>query len=184
MNSFQLVPAVAFSAFLSVQSVSFAADSVSAVVNPGFEKGLEGWKVRTDDPAKASATVTREAAKSGSAGLQVQDDSDTLDVTVSHNARFPVSAGKTYAVTFQGRSWQVKRSICVYIRFFDAKGVHLPPPTGLRHLAEIDAEIPEWKEYAVSATAPEGATEMDLYVRTNKRGVGKAHLDDFVFSVK
>ncbi len=168
----------------SILAAACSPRSDLSLVNPGFESGLDGWKVTTPDESVASATITPEAAREDSHGLRIVDTSATQDVLVAQSKRFPVTAGRTYKVSYEARAPQNNKGICVFMRFFAQDGTQFLLEGGHRILSEVDPDSPEWKEYSFEGVAPEGATEMDVYIRTNKRGIVRADLDAFHLAEK
>jgi hypothetical protein len=144
--------------------------------NPGFEKGRDGWSV--PGGGTAGVEITAEAARNGKLGLRVTDKDPATDVTV-RAAPVPAKPGKTYRVSFAGRSVDGGRGFNVFVRFLDADQKHIPLKDGHRYHFMITEDHKEWGRFSLDGTAPKGTAFAEVYVRTNKVAVVVADVDDF-----
>jgi hypothetical protein len=105
--------AAAFSAAVLSNAVA-----VEAIPNAGFEDTeKQGWTIVD----AGLSVITTEAARTGTRGLRVTDTSDRQGSSC-RSAPVPVTAGKTYALSFWGRVLEGDGAVGVYMQFADAKG--------------------------------------------------------------
>ncbi len=139
--------------------------------NPGFDEGDVHWAIRD-----GSSMVVADAARSGALGLRVGKEDYCPSGASVFSPRFPVTEGQAVTVTFWARA---TGSIAgVYFWPYDVHGklVGRPP---IRPIANSNGE---WREYAMTATMPEGAVEVALWIHTYGGASGLVDLDDFTLS--
>lgn len=142
--------------------------------NPGFESGMEGWTTAEKTPV---TTVSTEAARTGTHGLRIDDQSETDGARFSSDA-FTVSPGQKVTFSFWSRSPQG-----------DVVGVSLQP-LGARNRTLMDEKgqpplvigiktSTDWKQYNATYTVPDEAESMVINIRSWSRSKGVVDLDDF-----
>lgn len=143
--------------------------------NPGFEQGDTGWR----QPALQTRGVAflPEAARSGKLGVRITDTDPETDVTLTADP-VPAEPGKTYRVSFDGRVLNNGRGLNVFVRFLDQNKKHIVLPGGHRYHFMLTEEHKDWGRHSFDAVAPEGAAFAEVYIRTNKRAVIEADVDD------
>jgi hypothetical protein len=144
------------------------------LANGGFEAQLTDWNVAADHGMSAASA---EAARTGKAGLRVTDASDTLGSSLA-SKRFPATPGKTYEARFSGRVVS-GAGIAVYVRFFDAKGAGLNSQEKKnQNLKALGARDREWADHTVKGTAPDGATQVEVWIHSYSKNKVTADFDD------
>lgn len=169
-RAIQIASLVALTTF-SVSSV-YAGEIEFQLPNPGFEEGLDGWRVMNSDQGMSNPTP--EAAHSGAAGLRVVDDSTGAGSSV-YSPRFDAAANNNYELRFWGRAVE-GRVLGVYVVFFDVEGRTIADPSG-HNVVVLDNQ--DWEEHAIVALAPEGTDKVGIWIHSSTRGTGIADVDDF-----
>lgn len=163
--------ALAFSAALATAAVHA---EPATLANPGFEDGQTGWKLKDN----GISLVLGEAARSGKAGLRINDESPDLGSDVAC-ARFNTEPGKKVIVRCWAR-YVEGDGLGVYLRFYKGDGTCL---NSLELNNEIKVVIPkdtrDWQKFDLTAVAPEEAIEGEIWIRSWSHAVVKADLDDF-----
>ncbi len=153
------------------------AEKPLALANGDFEAQLTEWNAATDH---GMSVVSAEAARSGKAGLRVTDASETLGSSLA-SKRFPATAGKTYEARFAGRVVS-GAGIAVYVRFYDAKGAGLNTQEKKnQNLKALGARDRDWADHSVKGTAPEGATQVEVWIHSYSKNKVTADFDNVVF---
>ncbi len=166
--------------FAALFILSFPIATVSSeeltLINPGFEQGSEGWS----QPRLQTSGIafTEEAAHTGKLGLRVTDLDDKTDVLL-RATRLPAEPDGVYRVSFAARSVDGGRGLNVFVRFLDEEGNHIILDDEHRYHFMIESDHREWARHAFEGTAPEGTSFLEVYIRTNKRALITADLDDF-----
>jgi len=145
------------------------------LTNPGFESGLEGWTLSKEDSGAGLSQTSAEAARTGTNGLRVKQDADGPG-SWAQNARVPVTAGKSYRVSFWSRCIE-ESGIGVWVQFFDADRKPIPqkPDVAL----QVPQKAREWTEYHLDVTAPENAAFITLAIHSYSHRACLADFDDF-----
>jgi len=138
-----------------------------ALTNPGFEKVLQGWKIV--QTAGLVRTMT-DAAHSGNRGLRVADDSTERNSIVSYS--FPFVPGDEYECRFWARVVSGK-GVTVSLQFANAEGA------ALENSVEVPAGTKQWKEFTVTAKAPNRAVKGEIAIATTEGGTALVDFDDF-----
>lgn len=144
------------------------------IPNPGFERGLDGWKNSGDN---GMSHPEADAAFEGKLGLRVVDNDANQDSRIA-SQNIPVTPGKTYRVKFHARNLD-GRGVNVFLYFYNSAGERLSLEGGHSIHREIPEGESEWKEYSVEAKAFEDAKELQFVIRSNKRAIVKADFDAF-----
>lgn len=154
---------------------AFCADTTTVVLpllNPGFETGLEAWRVFEAQPAMSR--VDGKSAKTGKAGLRIED-SDTKLGSHLESSPLPAVAGLGYHLTFQARSVSTVHGIGIYLRFKDAAGKFIGEPQN----RALPPNEPEWAAYDLSVIAPAGTDTVIVWVHSFSTSTGAWDIDDF-----
>lgn len=152
------------------------AEKVLPLPNGDFEAQLSDWNAANDHGMSA---VAADAARAGKAGLRVTDTSDTLGSSLA-SKRFPSSSGKIYEVRFSGRLISGS-GIAVYLRFYDVKGGFLNTPEKKnQNLKALGAGDRDWANHALRGIAPEGATQVEVWIHSYSRNKVTAEFDNVV----
>ncbi len=169
-----IVTTLVLSAFLSGAQIHATEDEL-ALKNPGFEQADEGWS----QPVLQTRGVEYlpEAAKSGRLGVRITDLDPQSDVTLTAD---PVLAtpGKAYRVSFDGRVRNGERGLNVFVRFLDKNQKPIVLPDGHRYHFMLSEQHTEWARHSFEAVAPNDAAFAQVYLRTNKRAVVVADVDN------
>jgi len=150
-----------------------AAERELPLANPGFERGLEGWRAEHDFGLSQPHS---EAAHRGELGLRVVKE------TVEHGSslvseRFPVREDRVYEASWHGRVLS-GGGAAVYLRFFDEEGRHLNPWPRYRDMLGMESR-PEWRHHVFQATPPDGSREVEIWIRVFVASRGVFDFDEF-----
>ena len=152
--------------------------ATAALPNGDFEQGLQAWVVR-DVMSKA----VPEAAREGKLGLRVTDD-DPATGSSAMSAKLPVKSGQAIGATFWARSDSAFSG--VYLWFFDGKGKVVKDPAHKNSDGFASVQIKQsdsaWREYTLSATAPNEAASVAIWIHTYSTPTGIVDFDDFTLS--
>jgi len=152
------------------------AEKVLPLPNGDFEAQLAEWNAANDNGMSAA---TAAAARAGKAGLRVTDASDALGSSLA-SKRFPAAPGKIFEARFSGRVVS-GAGIAVYLRFFDAKGNALNTQEKKnQNLKALGAGDREWTDHAVKGIAPEGATQVEVWIHSYSKNKVTADFDNIV----
>jgi hypothetical protein len=150
-----------------------AGDVEIKIINPGFEEGLNAWNVVKADKGKSS--LSREAAHSGEAGVEVNDD-DTEGGSEVFSELIPIKPDTGYQVRF----WAKLASgtgIGVYLLFYDAEQKLIALPRSQPFSVPDDTDT--WKQYVHEAIAPADAAFVAIRLHSYAASVVRAYVDDF-----
>jgi len=146
------------------------------LVDPGFEK--QTWDLKD----KSMATYSPAAAKNGTVGLRLQDDSpDAKAMALSELA--PIQGGRNCELLGFVR---VKNRVYIELEFFDAdkKKISGKWSEGFPHevkgalLDQVDT-LGEWQEFTLKCQAPPEAAFIRVFLHTYSKGTGwRADFDD------
>lgn len=164
----------ALGALLFCSSV-FAGESTgnNALANPGFEQGKADWVINDDTSA-----VTPDAARTGSAGLRVGNQSYNPDGSSVSSERFAVEPGQKIGMRFYARTTS---KVCgVYFSLFDGKGKQVAIKG--KTVATIDKADGNWNAYSLDLTVPENIAAVSLWVHTYAGAKGTVDIDDLEFT--
>jgi hypothetical protein len=168
---------------IAIASTLCAEEVKIELKNPGFDDGLEGWSLLKGTP-KVSVKTSKEAAKTGEAGLHLEDDSEEIGLDVVSDMH-PAKEGFTYRLQFNGKNFEGP-STFVGLRFLNAARKKLE---GEKESDEkiADAAIlakgaagKNWKEYTVKAVAPEGTAFVQVFIHTGIKVRNVSDIDDVV----
>lgn len=174
-----------FSALLGLLALGtatlHAGDTELPLVNPGFEKGLEGWTL-TGNGADNIFKASPEAAMLGKGGLRVAGE--PAGKVFLSSTPLPVTPGKSYTVSIWGGNGGTveKRGAAI-----DAKMIF--KGSGGEELKPAMAKIRKWPganinggdqagNIILAAAAPTGATTLSLVFSTLGSPVGPVDIDD------
>jgi hypothetical protein len=140
------------------------------VANPGFELELNDWTTVSD---RNMSGTTEEAAHSGKVGLRVTDEEDKGGSSL-FSLPVEVTPGTKYELSAWARGVSGSGGVGLYLRFLNdqerlvkkEKNVVLP------------SEGKEWKRYAVSDTAPEGAVMAQVWIHSFTKDTPVVDIDD------
>jgi len=169
-------PKLAVLAFSLSLAAPLAAQTGQALplANGGFEEELKGWSANADGGMSIASAA---AARTGKLGLRVTDGKDSAGSSLGSN-RLPAVVGKTYEVRFQGRV-VAGAGIGVYLRFFDAKGAVLNTQEKKnQNLVALGRTHTDWQAHSVKGTAPEGATQVEVWIHSYNKNTVTADFDD------
>ncbi|AHF90149.1 polysaccharide deacetylase [Opitutaceae bacterium TAV5] len=163
-------------AFALAVAASFAAAAEEAPIpaNPGFEEGLHAWR-----PNETMSQVVPEAAFSGKLGLRVTDN-DTINGSSLFSSRYPVQPGQQLTLTFQARADADFLAVYFWPTNDAGRPVRDPAIRG-DGLPKVFVKKGDggWKPYTLTATLPEGAAAVSIWVHSWSGSTGVADFDDF-----
>lgn len=146
------------------------------LADPGFEK--QSWDLKD----KSMASYSSEAAKNGTSGLRLQDDSPEAKAMALSEYQ-PIQGGKECELRGFAR---VKNRVYIELEFFDAgkKKISGKLSEGFPHevkgslLDQIDT-LGQWQEFTVKCQAPQEAAFVRVFLHTYSKGTGwSADFDD------
>jgi len=143
------------------------------IANPGFENGTNFWNFTGDN---SMSTVSTGAAKVGSHGLHVVDNSVTLGSSATSTS-FTATPGLTYQCRFWGRITSGS-GMAVYLQFLTSGGSVINPPT----YEELPTNTTEWRQYIVRGVAPTNATTVQVWVHSYSGAIVTGDVDELVLS--
>lgn len=150
-----------------------------SIQNPGFEQGLDEWRLKAGTPY---CVVSPEAARSGNSGLRVIDDSEVTGADLQSD-RFPAEPGKEYSVRFWARCLS-GNGVGVYLRFYDARGKLLTTEeAGSLLVRNIPPNTKEWKSFSLTGEAPPAADFVAIAIHSFGKATVEADFDDFEIEV-
>ncbi len=162
-----------FGCLLGCASAAFASEAVIPA-NGGFENSLESWRY-----GDAMSQAVPDAARTGKLGLRVIDN-DKVKGSSLFSSSYPVNPGQTVTLSFHARS--DSSFIAVYLWPRNAAGRLVKDPAirgdGVRQVAIKKSE--DWRHYTVSATIPDGAESISIWVHSWSSSTGTADFDDFI----
>ncbi|HHU14799.1 MAG: heparinase [Kiritimatiellia bacterium] len=150
-----------------------------AIPNAGFEE--------TEKPAWTLAdggmsVITEAAARTGIRGLRVTDTSDKKGSNC-RSAPVPITAGKTYALSFWGRVLEGDGAVGVYIQFADTDRRVLTSPSRYGEIIQaIQGDKGEWHAFTLCGRAPPESAMMWVWVHSFVASRGIADVDDFALT--
>ncbi len=140
--------------------------------NPGFEEGIEGWKIGKED--SDITAVNAEAARTGKAGLRITDKSGKAGSSL-YSKSFPAIPDKEYVAQCYSRCVQGTGGSGMYLQFLDAEGKQLSgsspefaPLTGVRN----------WTKSEISAYAPDKTVSVRIWFHSYGSAVVTEDIDD------
>ncbi|HEY1169843.1 MAG TPA: carbohydrate binding domain-containing protein [Verrucomicrobiae bacterium] len=143
------------------------------IANPSFENGTNFWNFSADN---SMSTITSGAAKTGTYGLHIVDNSATLGSS-AESVSFAVTPGKTYQCRFWGRITSGS-GLAVYLDYETSGGSPISPPT----YEEIPTNTTEWRQYIVRGVAPTNAATVKVWVHSYSGAIVTGDVDDLVLS--
>ncbi len=150
-----------------------AADPAPLLANGGFENGDHTWKIA--NVPDASASVNETAAHSGRFGLTLTNNAARTVARVM-SANLPTAPGRVYTLKFQARTHALGTYGGVSLRFLDVHGKNAGDPS-LSH-AKATGIGGAWQAHTLTATAPEGAATVSVWVHTYSKQKGVVDFDD------
>jgi len=141
------------------------------IPNGGFEQDLTDWDTGGD---RNMSLAVAEAAHSGKFGLRVTDESDRLGSSIT-SLPTEVVPGARYELGCWSRGVSGTGGVGIYFRFLNENGKALGKDKNIT----LPADSKEWKRYAVSATAPEGAVSAVVWIHSYAKDMPVVDLDDF-----
>jgi peptidoglycan/xylan/chitin deacetylase (PgdA/CDA1 family) len=156
-----------------------AAEPANVLPNPGFEDGMDPWWIN-----ETASEITAEAAHTGTLGLRAGADRYVSMGAQVDGPRFPVTPGQELTVKFWARTRTGNGG--VFLQFFDAANKMISDPA-LKASGGIPVCIAgqtdgEWHDYTLTAKAPEGATQVMIWVHTWGGSSGHIDLDDLTLT--
>ncbi len=149
---------------------ALAQATVLPLPNPGFEQGLEGWRIAS---SPEMISVSDEQAASGRFSLKVVDEVDGASARI-YAAPVPIRAPGVFEV--RGMYFPVSGSgLGVYHDFLDAEGNILNDE---RHLRGLGGAEQRWLPFALRTFAPEGAVSLRLYFHSYSAAIVTGYVDD------
>ncbi|MDY7229321.1 carbohydrate binding domain-containing protein [Hyalangium rubrum] len=142
--------------------------------NPGFESGLAGWDM-TSDNGMSLATST--AARSGGQGLRVTDASTSVGSS-AYSPSYFVQPGRSYRLLFWSRVVSGNSGMGVYIKFHDANGAEITSATVNR---TVPNSATSWTQLQVNGVAPANAVTARIWLHSYGASVVTVDLDDLEF---
>ncbi len=161
---------------LIVSHPSSGQSQTQLLADPGFEK--QSWDLKD----KSMAFYSSEAAKNGTSGLRLQDDSPE-DKAVALSEYQPIHGGKQCELRGFVR---VKSRVYIELEFFDAekKKISGKLSEGFPHhvkgslLDQIDT-LGQWQEFSVKCQVPPESAFVQVFLHTYSKGTGwSADFDD------
>lgn len=143
------------------------------LANSSFENGTNFWDFTGDN---GMSQILTNAAKVGSYGLRVTDNSATLGSSVT-SSTFTVNTNYTYQCRFWGRITSGSGA-AVYLQFINGSGSVINPPT----YEEIPTNTTEWRQYIVRGTPPAGAVSVRVWIHSYSGSIVTAEFDDLTLS--
>lgn len=134
------------------------------LADPGFEK--QGWTISGEDSGMSSFSA--EAAKNGSVGMRVKDDSTTAGSS-AFSEYVPCIAGKNYKL--DGFARMKGQGLGVYLQFYNAdkKCLNGPANQGFKYdniMAGILDSVGEWQPFTISGKAPDDAMFVRIWIHS------------------
>ncbi|HQL50301.1 MAG TPA: heparinase II/III family protein [Kiritimatiellia bacterium] len=164
---------------LALVAAAVARGNSLAIPNAGFEDThTPAWTISD----AGLSVIAEEAAHTGKRGLRVTDAADDQGSSC-RSAPVPVTADKTYALSFWGRVLENDGAVGVYMQFADAKGSVLTSPS--RHgeiIQTIQGAKGEWQAFTLVGLAPPEAAALWVWVHSFNGGCGAADADDFALA--
>lgn len=165
--------------FFFLLLLALASLRAESPVNPGFEKGTDGWVVAETTPMSA---VAPEAAHTGSAGLRVTDRSEEGGSSAT-SGEIPVQPGTPVTLSFWARTSDPS-FLGVYLFFRDSAGKLIKEESqraGQGHpVVGVNRGDGQWNSYRLEATPPDHAATVSIWIHSFGRATGTADLDDFL----
>ena len=134
------------------------------------------------------SVITEAAARTGIRGLRVTDTSDKKGSNC-RSAPVPITAGKTYALSFWGRVLEGDGAVGVYIQFADTDRRVLTSPSATRDHPGHSGRQGRWHAFTLCGRAPpesamivglghsfvasRGIADVDDFALTSERGRGR-----------
>ncbi|QYY36050.1 carbohydrate binding domain-containing protein [Ruficoccus sp. ZRK36] len=151
----------------------------SAINNPGFEDGMQGWKASTRDTI--TVKNSSEGAPGSSSALQIMDP-DAVKGAFIASDRFQVDSGAKYQLLYQGKT--VSGNGCgVYVVFFDASKKAINRPGNSKGTDPVGKGLSvagnKWKSYKLDFDVPANATSAAIYILSYGKSTGEFLLDNF-----
>ncbi len=143
------------------------------LANSSFENGTNFWDFTGDN---SMSQILTNAAKVGTYGLRVTDNSATLGSSVMSSS-FPITMGNTYQCRFWGRITSGSGA-AVYLQFLNSSGAAINPPT----YEEIPTNTTEWRQYIVRGEPPAGAVSVRVWIHSYSGSVVTAEFGDLTLS--
>jgi hypothetical protein len=155
---------------LALILLSQAQAASQLLADPGFEK--QGWTIEGAD--SGMSTFTAEAAKNGSMGLRVKDDSTTAGSS-AYSEMIPCIAGKTYKL--EGFARMKGQGLGVYLQFYgaDKKCLNGPANQGYKYdniMAALLDSVGEWQPFSISGKAPDDAMFVRIWIHSFSGNAG------------
>jgi hypothetical protein len=171
--------AVLFSSCLSFSSplAVRAADGL-ALVNPGFEEGMEGWTLSKEDSGAGLSQVSGEAAHTGANGLRVTQD-DQGPGSWAQSTRVAVTGGKSYRLGFWARCVE-ESGIGVWVQYFNADKKPILQKPDIAY--QVPQKPGDWKEHQLDLTVPPETAWISFAVHSYSKRPCLADFDDFTLT--
>ena len=146
----------------------------SELRNASFEIDSDGdgapdhWKF---SPQSENPTAMASLVDGGHTGKCVKIVDEEKKIGVGVQQRVAVEAGKTYRLS----AWKKGGAINYYLNFYGADGKRIDPEHS-KHMRNKGPE--QWEDLSYSATAPEGAQSMMVWIYSTTANVGTFYIDD------
>ena len=149
------------------------------LINAGFEEPVpSGWVASKEDVAARLSSITAEAARSGQAGLRVNQPEGGPG-SWFQSSRTPVDLGARYRIAFWARTLKTS-GIGVWVQFFDDDRKEVKAPATIA--VQVPQESPSWTQLTLDVQVPAGATSLTLSVHCYSKRPTLADFDDFSIS--
>lgn len=178
--------APANAAYIAIQVHSYNANTVVAhfddfslqqvLQNPGFEQGLNGWIVGSNDAGMSQASTA--ASRVGNLGLRVTDASTSIGSWL-YSPKFPAYSGVAYQLKFWARIVSGS-GIGVYLVFYDANQQAIPPSSAF--IRSIPTSTTQWTPFTLDAVAPPNTAYVAIQVHSYNGNTVVADFDSFSLS--
>jgi|APSaa5957512622_1039677.scaffolds.fasta_scaffold09714_5 hypothetical protein len=137
--------------------------------NAGFEDGEAGWRVWHGAPGVSSGAVVDGGRNGGKAFLVTNPGTEGANL---HSDPVPCTAGKVYSLFVYAKTLKARKAgVSVWAR--DAAGKTLSYAVG--GSVEVPSDLPDYRLFCTTVTAPEGAVELKAHLVCNG---GKVWWDD------
>jgi hypothetical protein len=156
--------------FLAISCLGLTALGAQEIANPGFELDLTDWATRTDRDMSAAVEA---AARSGNAGLRVTDE-DPEAGSALFSLPTEVTPGTKYELSCWARGVSGSGRVGLYLRFLNENEKLVKKEKSVA----MSCETKEWKRYAVTDTAPEGAVQAQVWIHSFAKDTPVLDIDD------
>ena len=170
---------LAFAVLVAAAAGAQEQGPVNVLPNPGFEDGMDPWWIN-----ETASHITAQAAHTGAMGLRAGADRYVPTGAQVDCGRFPVTPGQELTVKFWARTKTGNGG--VFLMFYDAANKTINDPalkaSGGIPVCTVSQTDGQWHEYTLQAKAPQGATQVTIWVHTWGGSIGYIDVDDFTLT--